>query len=313
MSDSNEDRATKAFWAGVYGRGAATYQRVKSFSYWGQRLVELTNIAQGAAVLDAATGRGAILSPATETVGPQGHVIGIDLAGGMVRQTAGELSERGPANVGVCQMDTECLGFRDASFDVVLCGFGLYFFPQVRHVFAEFARILKSGGRLGVSGPAPLTKPKAGGATPSIWDYFELLDAYERDSPGPGTRPSGEREAYQRAQGLSWPDRQAMGALSWPSPTDLESLLHQTGFADIQFIREETEVIAADEEEWWTWQWSHMPRSRLELLEPEILERFKADVLERLRSPKKPDGIHVRQGALLTLAAKSRDQSTERS
>jgi SAM-dependent methyltransferase len=48
-------------------------------------------------------------------------------------------------------MDAEHLDFPDAAFDRVLCGFGVMFFPHLDQALAEFRRVLKPGGRLGVS------------------------------------------------------------------------------------------------------------------------------------------------------------------
>ncbi len=83
--------------AGVFSRASSTYDQVgpRFFSYFGRRLVEVAQIPAGSRVLDIATGRGAVLFPAAERVGPQGYVIGIDLAEDMVKQTADEIKRRG--------------------------------------------------------------------------------------------------------------------------------------------------------------------------------------------------------------------------
>ena len=44
-------------------------------------------------------------------------------------------------------MDAERLEFSDASFDFVLCGFSLQFFPHLDHVLSEFRRVLRPAGR----------------------------------------------------------------------------------------------------------------------------------------------------------------------
>ncbi len=78
MEDPEDPEITeqKRETAGVFSRGAATYDRVGPafFSHFGRRLVELAQIPSGARVLDIATGRGAVLFPAAEAVGPQGQV-----------------------------------------------------------------------------------------------------------------------------------------------------------------------------------------------------------------------------------------------
>ena len=48
-------------------------------------------------------------------------------------------------------MTAEHLDFPDATFDRVLCGFGMMFFPDQLRAFGEFRRVVKSGGRLAVS------------------------------------------------------------------------------------------------------------------------------------------------------------------
>jgi SAM-dependent methyltransferase len=112
--------------------------------------VQAAEIESGQRVLDVACGRGAVLFPCTERVGPAGEVIGVDLADEMVRATNLEAAQRG-LSVRVQVMDAEHLDFAEATFDRVLCGFGIMFFPNQLRALEEFRRVLKSGGRLAVS------------------------------------------------------------------------------------------------------------------------------------------------------------------
>ena len=81
---------------GVFSRAAATYDRIgpRFFAYFGQRLVAQAHLAPGAAVLDVAAGRGAVLFPAAQQVSPGGRVIGIDLSADMVRETTADIHAR---------------------------------------------------------------------------------------------------------------------------------------------------------------------------------------------------------------------------
>ena len=138
---------------GAFGRGAATYGQVglRFFSHFGRRLVEQARIPNGAKVLDIATGRGAVLFPAAEAVGPQGHVTGIDLAKEMVKETSREIESLNLINAEIQMMDAEYLEFPDESFDFVFCSFAIFFFPQLDRGLSEMARVLKPGGRVAVS------------------------------------------------------------------------------------------------------------------------------------------------------------------
>src|SRR5262245_58270894 len=136
---------------GVFTRSASTYERIRYFPIFGEWLVETAKIPEGAKVLDVACGRGAVLFPAAERVGPSGQVIGIDLAEGMARETQTEIQRRGLKQAKARQMDAEHLTFPDSSFDVVLCGFSLQFFPNLHQALSEFRRVLKSGGHIAVT------------------------------------------------------------------------------------------------------------------------------------------------------------------
>jgi ubiquinone/menaquinone biosynthesis C-methylase UbiE len=134
----------------VFSRAAATYDRIgpRIFAHFGQRLVAHAHLSPGTTVLDVAAGRGAVLFPAAEQVRPGGWVVGIDLATEMVRETNADIQRAGWSHVTIHQMDAEQINFADASFDRVLCGFALWFFPQPHRALREFFRVLKPGGRV---------------------------------------------------------------------------------------------------------------------------------------------------------------------
>lgn len=105
MSESEANQKQKI--AAVFGRAAPTYDRTGRFAYFGQRLVAAVDLAPGARVLDVASGRGAVLFPAAEAVGPQGQVTGIDLSGPMVEATSAKIQSRGLTHAEVLLMDAE--------------------------------------------------------------------------------------------------------------------------------------------------------------------------------------------------------------
>src|SRR5258706_499633 len=169
MTDSDQK---KQAWAGVFSRAAPTYDHVGPayFAHYGRRLVELARIPVGARVLDVASGRGAVLFPAASAVGLTGQVIGIDLAKGMIRETGAEITQRGLHNVEIRQMDAENLDFPDGAFDVLTCGYALFFFPSLDRALSEFRRVLKPDGQIAVSTWAEDRQ---------LWKWFDdLLDRY---------------------------------------------------------------------------------------------------------------------------------------
>jgi ubiquinone/menaquinone biosynthesis C-methylase UbiE len=106
-TEPSPQRTTQQTVAAIFDRAAAAYDQVGPpfFAHFGRRLVELARLAPGERVLDIATGRGAVLFPASEAVGPAGQVMGIDLAPAMVAATQAEATARGSTNITLQPMD----------------------------------------------------------------------------------------------------------------------------------------------------------------------------------------------------------------
>lgn len=271
----SKKQETKAFFGELaapgFGLDAAFFTAI------GQRLTEFAYIPPQGQVLDMAAGTGANLFPAAEKVGKDGRVIGIDLAEAMVKGTTAEIIDRGLHNVEMRQMDAEKLDFPDASFDRVLCGFALFFFPQLDRTLFEVSRVLKPGGVFVASTFAAQGYP---------WSWYEtLLKAYKLSS---------------RVDRL-------VGLVTEPleRPKDIEEALKRTGFVHIHIETEEYDDRFEDEEAWWQRLWSSADEDLLRRLNQERLQRFRRDAFEQLQSLKGKDGIHGRYKVLLASGTKS--------
>lgn len=275
---SDEERSSQSGVVGVFSRAASTYESYgpRFFTQFGQHLVEVSHITPGAAVLDVAAGRGAVLFAAADQVGPHGRAVGIDLAENMVRETTAEIQRTERQNVEIHQMSADQLDFPDESFDWVLCGFALWFFPQPHHTLQEFFRVLKPGGGVGLTTWAE--------DCPFLtWVLQEMRDSL------PPQAPSHNR---------------GMDAPSFDTPAKIDAALQQAGFEGIEINIEKRDYVYSTEEEWWLSLWSHGIRSRFEQLETPELEKFKADMIRKVQVMKQPDGIHTLWHALFGLAYK---------
>jgi ubiquinone/menaquinone biosynthesis C-methylase UbiE len=243
--------------------GAAAFRR------FGKALVEVAALSPGMRVLDVGTGRGAVLIPAAEAVGPEGHVVGIDLAEGMVNATAAELTRREVHNADVRVMDAEDLQFSDRSFDAVLTGFALMFFPHLDQALAGFRRVLVPGGMLAASTfetmpPTPAIEP--------------ISDAY------------GDNTVGLLSQTLNTPD-------------SLEAALRGAGFESVTVTRRTQELIHADVDAYWSWVMSLLVGNWVRLQPQDVQTRFEADARAHLHDITQPDGIHETITALFTVAS----------
>jgi ubiquinone/menaquinone biosynthesis C-methylase UbiE len=275
---STEEHSSQAGMVGVFSRAAATYDSIgpRFFTHLGQRLVELSHLTPGATVLDVAAGRGAVLFAAANQVGPGGRVVGIDLAEQMVQETTADIQRRGQHNVEMHHMSAEQLDFPDASFDRVLCGFALWMFPRPHQALQEVFRVLKPGGRVGLTtwtDDCPFL----------TWVRQEL-----RASLPPQAAPAHSGPA----------------APSFDTPAQLATALQHAGFERLEIRIEDHEFVYATDEEWWFSLWSHGIRSRLEQLAPPDLAQVRGDMLRKVHVLKQSDGIHTLFRVLFALADK---------
>ena len=113
------------------------------------RLVELARVKPGDRVLDIATGTGEPAITAARTVGPNGgRVIGVDHSPGMLAVARRRAAALGLANVVYHEVDAASLHEAPASFDAVLCRWGLMFVPDLDSAARGIRAALKPGGFL---------------------------------------------------------------------------------------------------------------------------------------------------------------------
>lgn len=246
------------------------------FLSMGQRLVRFADVGLNQRVLDVAAGRGANLFAAISEVGERGSVLGIDLAEPMVRNTNAEISKRGLKNASMTKMDAEHLEFRDASFDRVLCGFALFFFPRPENALAEILRVLRPGGVFGATSFAAEGYP---------WRWYgELLSTHKISS------------RLDEVLGLCSP--------SLFTPEGLERAFSCAGFVDTCVAVAVHDDIYRDEEAWWNRVQLSADRNLFRGLSPAHLKAFKADAFRWLSAQKGEDGIRMRYRLLLAKGSK---------
>lgn len=113
----------------------------------GAAIIERLGIAEDQQHLDIASGTGEPgLSIAR--LAPRGRVVLTDLAAEMLDVATRRASEQGIANIETRVCSAEDLPFDDATFNSVSVRFGYMFFPDLATATAEFARVLRPGGRL---------------------------------------------------------------------------------------------------------------------------------------------------------------------
>ena len=138
--------ARQEFLNGLFNRTAYQYRNIDRATGFGsglwyrkKALIE-AGLKPGMRVLDVACGSGLVTQCALKLLGPSGSVVGLDPSIGMLRE----------AQKGACPSLVRGVGenlpFRDQSFDFLSMGYALRHVPDLKSAFAEYWRVLKTGG-----------------------------------------------------------------------------------------------------------------------------------------------------------------------
>ncbi len=233
-------------------------------------LLDTARLAPGQRLLDLASGPGILAQAALPRVAPSGLVVASDLAENALAAGCAACPE-----ILFAAADAEALPYPEASFDRVLCGLGLMFFPDERLALAEMRRVLRLEGRLALSvwgetGQAPLIEC--------------ALGCIGRLLPAPKVaRPSPFR----------------FGPL-------LPGLLAEAGFADIELVPCELVFHCASAADYWQsfLDLAGGAAGSLARLPAATQARFPAEVERELMPYRNGDGFRLASRVLIASAVK---------
>ena len=263
-------------------RAAFTYNAAADFydasplgfwDYFGRRTIELASLPSGSRVLDVCCGAGASALPAAEAVGPKGNVVGVDLANQLLESARTKAIQRRLGNVDFELGDMLSLRFPVASFDAVVCVFGIFFVPDMARAVSELWSRVRPGGKLAVTTWGPnFCEP----ANDAFWCSIENVrsDLYKGFNP--------------------W-DRIS-------DPASLRKILDGAGVTSPKIIAENRFHPVTSPDDWWTIILGSGYRGTIEQLAPVERQKVKEANLAFIRD----ENISaVETNALYALATKS--------
>lgn len=164
LPDAASKLSKKEQVAGMFDGIAARYDLLNHLlslgidKSWRKKAIRSLDPVQPKAILDVATGTGDLAIAALRRF-PQAHITGADISAGMLDIGRKKISALGlSARIAMQQADSEQLPFGDASFDAVICAYGVRNFENLEAGLRDMQRVLRPGGRLAV---LEFSKPKA--------------------------------------------------------------------------------------------------------------------------------------------------------
>jgi SAM-dependent methyltransferase len=113
--------------------------------------IAVAELREGETVLDLGSGGGIDVLLSARRVGPTGRAIGLDMTDEMLALAQRNATDADATNVEFVKGTIESMPIRDASVDVVISNCVINLAADKPAVFAEIARVLRPGGRVGVS------------------------------------------------------------------------------------------------------------------------------------------------------------------
>lgn len=131
----------------IFDDTAVDYERVERMlalgtgPWYRRQALRRAGLVAGMRVLDVGIGTGLVAREALALLGPGGQLTGVDPSPGMMAQV------RAPG-IELLQGRAEALPVGEAGVDFLSMGYAMRHLSDLRAAFAEFARVLRPGGRL---------------------------------------------------------------------------------------------------------------------------------------------------------------------
>jgi SAM-dependent methyltransferase len=233
----------------------------------GAAMIDRLDIADDHQHLDIAAGTG---EPGLSIAKlcPKGRVVLTDLAGEMLDVAARRASAQGVANAETMVCSADDLPFDDASFDGVSVRFGYMFFPDMAKATAEFARVLKPGGRL----------------CSSVW---------VNPADNPWTTIAMQAIATEAVVAPPDPDGPTMYRCA--APGYVSALYEGAGLRDIAEWDVDIELVTRSPEQYWEMISDHVSlvSAALHQVDEPARERIRADAMAKVSAFEKDGRVRV--------------------
>ncbi|MFF3003234.1 class I SAM-dependent methyltransferase [Kitasatospora sp. NPDC057940] len=257
----------------AYDKAAEQYDSAGQmiFHPLGKMIADTLELSPGERVLDIGCGRGACLFPIAHAVGPEGFVLGIDQAQGMVDACTADITARGVAGRARAELgNAQDFAFAEP-FDAASAGMVLFLLPEAEKALSCAAAALRPGGRF-----AATTFPTENGRLAAGWESAEILAGVLAKH-----LPEGVDDPWQVVLGLG-------GPLAGEESTAAAFLA--AGFSDVRIRHVPADSRFETIDDYLAWTRTVTTRVQWDLVPAERVAEATDEAREALRVLAGPDG-----------------------
>lgn len=183
---------------------------------------------EGERWLDIGCGRGAVLLPAAQAIGPRGLAVGIDISSGMIEHARRSALHAGLRNVECEVDDAQSPATIHGPFDTISSSLVLFFLAEPLTALRNWRPLLRPGGRIGIT---------TFGQVDPRWEEVDRVFQPYLPPQMKDARTSGKEGPFASDEGV-------------------ESLLEQAGFVNIRTDSASINVRFVDSQQWYDFTWS---------------------------------------------------------
>lgn len=189
-----------------------------------QWMAEAVRPQPGHRVLELAAGAGDTGFLVAELIAPGGTLICSDASEGMLDAAQARAEELGLHGVEFRALNAESIALPAASLDTVLCRWGYMLLADPGAALGETRRVLRPGGRVALA----------------AWDAAEN-----------NVWASVASDEMQRGLGTPPPEPGRPGMFAFAPPGQIEALLAEAGFSEVEVAAVDLTFTYPDEDAWW--------------------------------------------------------------
>lgn len=144
MSGKNEK--TKKIIESTFNEVSNKYDKNAFFKLTAQKMATSFTSNHDFKLLDVSTGTGIVVFEVLEKH-PNINITAVDISQGMLEVAQDKAEKLGYTQINFSKQDVEKLKYKNECFDIITCGFGLFFYPNMQDTFNSLCKMIKKEGK----------------------------------------------------------------------------------------------------------------------------------------------------------------------